>query len=79
VVEALGMDEEGSDLQKLIGALKARGGKEQLLLFLTGMAGAGKSSGLTVAQVFCFEFCKVVGIPWRENSFLFTAYTGAAA
>jgi hypothetical protein len=79
VVEALGMDEEGSDLQKLIGALKARGGKEQLRFFLTGLAGAGKSNGLTVAQVFCFEFCKATGIPWRENSFLFTAYTGAAA
>ena len=79
VVEALGMDEEGSDLQQLIGELKARGGKEQLLMFLTGMAGAGKSSGITVAQAFCFEFCKAVGIMWRENAFLFTAYTGSAA
>jgi hypothetical protein len=79
MVTALGMDAEDSDVQQLIKALKARGGNEQLLMFLTGMAGAGKSSGMTVAQAFCFEFCKAVGIAWSENTFLFTAYTGSAA
>ena len=79
MVKALGLDAKDSELQQLIKQLKAMGGKEQLLLFLTGMAGAGKSSGLTVAQAFCFEFSKAVGIRWHENTFLFTAYTGAAA
>ena len=36
--------------------LHARSGEEQLRMFLTGPAGAGKSTAVKVAQRFCFEF-----------------------
>jgi len=63
----------------LIEQLEARGGMVQLLMFLTGAAGSGKSTGIMVAQRFCFEFCQAVGNLWSDSSFLFTAYTGSAA
>jgi hypothetical protein len=59
--------------------LKARGGQEQMLMFLTGPAGSGKSTAVMVAQHFCYEFCLAVGAMWSDTTFLFTAYTGAAA
>ncbi|KAL7451888.1 hypothetical protein ACHAWC_005630, partial [Mediolabrus comicus] len=48
-------------------------------MFLTGFAGAGKSTCVTIAERFCFEFCRAVSIPWNDDTFLFTATTGAAA
>ena len=49
--------------------LKARGGREQLIMFVTGLAGAGKSTAINVARRFCFEFCKAVSVMWKENTF----------
>jgi len=68
-----------SDILDIVKRLKARGGREHMLMFLTGPAGSGKSSALMVAQQFCFEFCQSVGVMWSDNTFLFTAYTGSAA
>jgi hypothetical protein len=34
---------------------------------------------VTVAQKFCHEFCVAVGVMWSDTTFLFTAYTEAAA
>ena len=48
-------------------------------MFLTGPAGSGKSTAVTVAQQFCHEFCVAVGVMWSDTTFLFTAYTGEAA
>lgn len=48
-------------------------------MFITGPAGAGKSTSISVAQKYCFEFCKAVGIAWKDETFLFTAMTGVAA
>ncbi len=59
--------------------LQARGGQEQLIMFLTGPAGSGESTAVRVAEQFCYEFCLAVGIMWSDTTFLFTAYTGAAA
>ena len=64
---------------KLEDLLMARGGQEQLRLFLTGPAGAGKTTALKAAEQFCFEFCTYCGIPWFNTTFFYTAYTGAAA
>jgi type II secretory pathway predicted ATPase ExeA len=64
---------------KIIEKLKKLGAKEQLVMFITGPAGAGKSTAITVAQRFCFEFCNAVGVSWDDNTFLFTALTGCAA
>jgi hypothetical protein len=67
---------DGNDTIK---KLKARGGRDQLLMLLTGPAGSGKSTAMKVAQQFCYEFCIAVGIMWSDKMFIFTAYTGLAA
>ena len=50
-----------------------------MLLFLTGPAGAGKTTAIKAAETFCFQFCTSAGIMWTETSFFYTAYTGSAA
>ena len=72
-------DETRTQTSQLIESLKQRGGREQLVMFVTGMAGAGKSTGIKVAQKYCLEFCRRASVMWRDNTFLFTAYTGSAA
>ena len=76
-------EQEDPSLQKtrklVIERLKTIGAKKQLLMFVTGPAGAGKSTSITVAQKFCYEFCRCLGVKWNENTFLFTATTGCAA
>ena len=67
------------NMDEVIKILKARGGRDQLIMFVTGLAGAGKSTAINVAQRFCFEFCKAASVMWKENTFFFTAYTGSAA
>lgn len=69
----------GDDIKSLKKMLEDRGGREQLIMFVTGFAGAGKSTAIKVAQTFCYEFCKAASIMWEDNTFLFTAYTGSAA
>jgi hypothetical protein len=59
--------------------LKARGAKEQLLMFLTGPAGSSKCTAMRVAEQFCYEICVAVGVIWWERTFLFIAYIGSAA
>ncbi len=68
-----------ADANDIIKKLKARGGKDQLLMFLTEPTGLGKSTAMKVAQQFCYEFCIAVGIMWSDKTFIFTAYTGSAA
>jgi hypothetical protein len=34
---------------------------------------------MKVAQQFCYEFCRPVGIMWSDKTFIFTEYTGMAA
>jgi hypothetical protein len=66
-------------INDIIRRLEARGAQRQLIMFLTGPAGSGKSTAVTVAQQFCHDFCLAVGVMWGDTTFLFTAYTGAAA
>ncbi len=68
-----------ADANDIIKKLKARGGRHQLLMFLTGPASSGKSTAMKIAQQFCYEFCIAVGIMWSEKTFILTAYTGLAA
>ena len=63
----------------MIDQLKKKGGREQLLMFVTGLAGCRKSTAIMVAQQFCFESCNAASIMWSNNTFHFTAYTGSAA
>ena len=78
VNEAL-LREKRTETTQLVTSLTQRGGREQLIMFVTGMAGAGKSTGIKVAQKYCFEFCRRASIMWGDSTFLFTAYTGSAA
>ena len=59
--------------------LKSRGGEDQLRLFLTGPAGAGKTTAIKAAETFCYRFCMNAGIQWTDTTFFYTAYTGSAA
>jgi hypothetical protein len=54
------------EITEIVKSLRARGGKEQLVMFLTGPAGSGKSTAMSVAEQFCYEFCVVVGVMWCE-------------
>jgi hypothetical protein len=67
------------NINDIVHRLEARGGQSQLITFLTGPAGSGKSTAVKVAQQFCYDFCLAVGVMWSDQTFLFTAYTGAAA
>jgi hypothetical protein len=66
-------------IQQTMKSLKDYGGKEQLIMFLTGPAGAGKTTAVKLAQKFCEEFCNACAIQFDQHTFFFTAYTGAAA
>lgn len=75
---ALGFAESEEDLrnhrttlsrEKIKQKLKELGAKEQLLMFVTGPAGAGNSTAIDVAQQFCFQFCKSMDILWGETFF----------
>ncbi len=68
-----------ADANDVIKKLKARGGRDQLLMFLNGPAGSGKITSMKIAQQFCYEFCIAVGIMWSDKTFIFTTYTGSAA
>ncbi len=63
-----------ADIEDTVKMLKARGRREQMLMFVTGPAGSGKSTAVMVAQKFCYELCIAVGVMWSDIIFLFTAY-----
>ena len=71
--------DQQSNLKTVKKLLKSRGGTEQLRLFLTGPAGAGKTTAIKAAETFCFRFSMHVGIRWTDTTFFYTAYTGSAA
>lgn len=60
-------------------SLRRMGGKEQLLMFLTGPSGAGKATTVKAAQRFCTEFCEAINIPWYDNRISLTACTKTKA
>ena len=75
---ALSQDQQSS-LNMVKKLLKSRGGEDQLRLFLTGPAGAGKTTAIKAAETFCYRFCMNAGIQWMDTTFFYTAYTGSAA
>jgi flagellar biosynthesis GTPase FlhF len=70
--------EQAAKMNRIIEGLKLLGGKDQLIMFLTGPAGAGKTTSIKLAQTFCEKFSFACSIPFDQYSFYFTAYTGAA-
>lgn len=71
--------QQTTKMNHVIEGLKSLGGKDQLIMFLTGPAGAGKTTSIKLAQTFCEKFSVACNIPFDQYSFYFTAYTGAAA
>ena len=65
-------DQTSSQKEELIESLKARGGKDQLLMFLTGAGGCGKSHCVYAARKFCHRFSQAAGIVFEKNTFWFT-------
>ena len=63
----------------LVRELKAKGGKDQLIMFITGPAGCGKSTTMEAAQLYCHRFCSAIAAAFNDNTFYFTATTGSAA
>jgi hypothetical protein len=45
-----------ADIKDTVKMLKARGGREQMLMFLMGPTGSGKGNAVLLAQLFCYEF-----------------------
>ena len=68
-----------NDRVELERQLDELGPKDQLIMFLSGLAGGGKSHVVNTCQQFCKLFCDSCGIPFDENTFMLTACTGAAA
>ena len=66
------IDNPSIEMNTVVNLLSALGGREQLVMFLTGPTGAGKTTAVKLAQRFCFEFCNAVGILWNDTTFLFT-------
>ncbi len=76
--KTIGGNPSSEIIKDIVDKLQARGEQEQLIMFLTGPAGSGKSTVVRVADQFCYEFCLTVGIKWSDTTFLIIAYTGAA-
>ena len=65
--------------EDIIKLLKERGAREQLIMFLSGPAGAGKSHVINTCQHCCKVFCDYAEIPFDDDIFKITACTGVAA
>ena len=68
-----------STLSDLIKDLKRRSGKDQLLMFLSGKGGSGKSFTIFAAEKYCHRFCQFMSLPFEKTSIYLTAMTGSAA
>jgi hypothetical protein len=60
--KTIGGNPSSEIIKDIVDKLQARGGQKQLIMFLTGPAGSGKSTAVRVAEQFCYEFCLAVGI-----------------
>jgi hypothetical protein len=50
------------NINDVVHRLESRGGQSQLIMFLTRMAGSGKSTATKEAQQFCYDFFLAVGV-----------------
>ena len=65
--------------QEAISRLEARGAQKQLIMFLSGAGGCGKSHVIGVARAMCQHFCRSINQGFDSSSFLLTASTNSAA
>ena len=74
-LECDSIDERNDLIQKL----EDNGAMQQLIMFLTGPAGCGKSTCVELAQTYCHKFCQLAGLPFDDTTFYFTSTTGSSA
>ena len=67
------------EINDLIQKLENNGAKQQLIMFLTGPAGCGKSTCVELAQTYCHKFCQLAGLSFDDTTFYFTSTTGSSA
>jgi hypothetical protein len=54
--KSVGGNPSSETIKDIVDKLQARGGQEQLVMFLTGPAGSGKSTAVRVAEQFVMSF-----------------------
>jgi hypothetical protein len=59
--------------------LEALGARPQLIMFMTGAGGSGKSNVISAFFAYCKEFCKNLGAHFDSRTIIITAITGVAA
>lgn len=65
--------------REMIAEMKELNGKDQLLMFMTGPGGAGKSRVIDGAQEYSKEYVENLGLLYHKNMIVVTALTGIAA
>ena len=65
--------------EEVISLLKKRGSKKQLIMFLVGPAGSGKSHVIEACRQCCKILCDHAEVTFANDVFKITAVTGAAA
>ena len=59
--------------------LEALGARPQLIMFMTGAGGSGKSNVISAFFAYCKEFCQNLGAHFDSRTIIITAITGVAA
>ena len=55
--------------------LRQRGGRDQLLMFLTGPGGSGKTYVVHCSRLYCKLFCRAIGKPFYKSTFAVSGVT----
>ena len=53
--------------------------QKQLVMFLTGAGGSGKSEVIKEILIYCEEYCNQICVPFTDRIIVVTALTGVAA
>ncbi len=71
--------QQQNELQSTRSELEELGAKQQLIMFMTGAGGAGKSNVITALIEYCKEFCANLNVQFDNQTIVITALTGVAA
>ena len=74
-----GLTDKVQRLQSLKAMLNQKGSKRELVMFLSGMGGSGKSTVIKAFYKFANHLCDYLGWTWHDNTIKLTAMTGSAA
>ena len=73
------INERRNKLRILYDRLQKQGGKEDLLMFLSGMGGSGKSRVIETFMCYVKKLSKMLKWPFDDDTIKITAMTGSAA